>query len=148
MESQMHVIHTSNSTTQSNQSENPDYQDLRRSERSLLVKPMRSLQTIPKKVPFSCLSTEAWKTARLSRRQIMATGLFTAASLVLGLGWGKRRSWAANSSYPKTIEFLRIAHKREVRMYHQYLEFGRKAKAEGYRGIAYLCAAFSTAEQK
>ena len=31
-------------------------------------------------------------------------------------------------------------------MYRQYVEFGRKAKVEGYRGIAYLCAAFATAE--
>jgi rubrerythrin len=31
-------------------------------------------------------------------------------------------------------------------MYHQYVEFGRKAKVEGYRGIAYLCTAFATAE--
>ncbi len=149
MESQMHVTHPRNTTAQSNHREGNDFQqDLFRSApgTSLFIKPMESVQTIQKKVPFSCLSTEAWKTARLSRRQIMATGLFTAASLVLGLGWGKRRSWAANSSYPKTIEFLRIAHKREVRMYHQYLEFGRKAKADGYLGIAYLCAAFSTAE--
>jgi len=147
MENQMSVTPTQNATTESNQPEH--YEDLLRSApgTSSLVKPMRSLQTIQKKAPtLSCLSIGAWKTAHLSRRQIMATGLFAAASLVLGLGLGKRKSWAANSSYPKTIEFLRIAHKREVKMYHQYLEFGRKAKEEGYRGIAYLCAAFSTAE--
>jgi rubrerythrin len=73
----------------------------------------------------------------------MATGLFAAASLLLGLG--KRDSWAA-TPYPRTIKLLQIAHKREIAMYHQYVEFGRKAKVEGYRGIAYLCAAFATAE--
>ena len=149
MESQMHVTHPRNTTTQSNHREGNDFQqDLLRSAggTSLFIKPMESVQTIQKKEPFSCLSTEAGKTARLSRRQIIVTGLFAAASLVLGLGWGNRRSWAANSSYPNTIEFLRIAHKREVKMYHQYLEFGRQAKVEGYRGIAYLCSAFATAE--
>jgi rubrerythrin len=145
MESQMHVTHPRNTTTQSNRPKNTDYQDMFRSApgTSLAVKPMRSLQTIQKKVPFSWLSTEAWKTAHLSRRQIMATGLFAAASLVLGLG--NRVSWAT-TPYPKTIKFLQLAHKREITMYRQYVEFGRKAKVEGYRGIAYLCAAFATAE--
>jgi rubrerythrin len=73
----------------------------------------------------------------------MATGLFAATSLLLGLG--NRVSWAT-TPYPKTIKFLQLAHKREITMYRQYVEFGRKAKMEGYRGIAYLCAAFATAE--
>jgi rubrerythrin len=145
MERQMHVTHPRNTTTQSNRPKNTDYQDQLRSAPgiSLPVKPTRSLQTIQKKVPFSCLSTDAWKTAHLSRRQILATGLFATASLVLGLG--NRVSWAT-TPYPKTIKFLQLAHKREITMYRQYVEFGRKAKVEGYRGIAYLCAAFATAE--
>ena len=147
MKSQMPVTHMQNATTQSNQREgNVFQQGLLRSApgTSLFIRPMASLQTIQKNVPtLSCLSTEAGKTAHLSRRQILATGLFTAASLVLGLG--NRNSWAA-SPYPKTIKFLQIAHKREIAMYRQYVEFGRKAKVEGYRGIAYLCAAFATAE--
>jgi rubrerythrin len=145
MERQMHVTHPRNTTTQSNRPKNTDYQDQLRSAPgiSLPVKPTRSLQTMQKKVPFSCLSTDAWKTAHLSRRQILATGLFATASLVLGLG--NRVSWAT-TPYPKTIKFLQLAHKREITMYRQYVEFGRKAKVEGYRGIAYLCAAFATAE--
>ena len=145
MERQMHVTHPRNTTTQSNPPKNSDYQDQLRSapRTSLPVKPTRSLETMQKKAPFSCLSTEAWKTTHLSRRQIMATGLFATASLVLGLG--NRVSWAT-TPYPKTIKFLQVAHKREIAMYRQYVEFGRKAKVEGYRGIAYLCAAFATAE--
>ena len=145
MKPQMHVTHPRNTTTQSNQSKNSDYQDQLRSAigTSLPVKPTRSLETMQKKVPFSYLSTEAWKTTHLSRRQIMATGLFVTASLVLGLG--HRVSWAT-TPYPKTIKFLQIARKREIAMYRQYVEFGRKANMEGYRGIAYLCAAFATAE--
>ena len=145
MERQMHVTHPRNTTTQSNPPKNSDYQDQLRSApgNSLPVKPTRSLETMQKKVPFSYLSTEAWKTTHLSRRQILATGLFATASLVLGLG--NRVSWAT-TPYPKTIKFLQLAHKREITMYRQYVEFGRKAKMEGYRGIAYLCAAFATAE--
>jgi len=147
MESQRHLTHSRNSTTQSNHEEEIDHQQalLRSAPGSFLfIKPMKSVQTIQKKTPtLSCLSTEGWETARLSRRQIMATGLFAAASLVLG--WGKRGSWAA-TPYPTTIKFLQLAHVREIAMYHQYVDFGRKAKVEGYRGIAYLCAAFATAE--
>jgi|GEM_PF-278775 len=147
MESQMHVTYPRNNTAQLNHRERNDYQqDERKSapRAFLLVKPMKSVQTIQKKSPApSFLSKKAWKTVRLSRRQIMATGLFAAASLVLGLG--NRGPWAA-TPYPKTIKFLQSAHVREIAMYHQYVEFGRKAKVEDYRGIAYLCAAFATAE--
>jgi rubrerythrin len=146
MENQMSVTPTQNATTESNQPGNTGYEDLLRSApgTSPLVKPTRSLQTIQKKAPtLSFLSMESWKTAHLSRRQIMVTGLFAAASLILGLG--NRDSWAT-TPYTKTIKFLQLAHKREIAMYGQYVEFGRKAKVEGYRGIAYLCAAFATAE--
>ena len=147
MESQRHLTHSRNTTAQSNHQEETAYQQevLESSPGAFLpVRPMRPLQTIQKKVPaLSFLSTDAWKTARLSRRQIIATGLFAATSMLLGLG--NRGSWAA-TPYPKTIKFLKEAHVREIAMYHQYVEFGRKAKVEGYRGITYLCAAFATAE--
>jgi rubrerythrin len=147
MESQRHLTHSRNSTAQSNHQEETAYQQevLESSPGTFLpVKPMRPLQTIQKKVPaLSFLSTDAWKTARLSRRQIIAAGIFAATSMLLGLG--NRGSWAA-TPYPTTIKFLQSAHVREIAMYHQYVDFGRKAKVEGYRGIAYLCAAFATAE--
>ena len=94
MESQMPVTHMQNATTQSNQPENTDYQDLLRSA------PGTSLAWAckAKKIPANnseesrpnfqkSLSTEAWKTAHLSRRQIMATGLFAAA--IFGIGFGQ-----------------------------------------------------------
>jgi len=147
MESQPHVTHPRNPMAQSNHREGTDFQqNLLRSAPGafLFIKPRESVQTIQEKAPsFSFLLAEGWETARLSRRQIMATGFLAAASLVLG--FGRKGSWAA-TPYPKTIKFLQIAHKREIAMYHQYVDFGRKAKAEGYRGIAYLCAAFATAE--
>ncbi|MGD9851684.1 MAG: ferritin family protein [Nitrospirales bacterium] len=108
----------------------------------LCKKPSESGTPIQEKVP-SLLLAEGWKTTRLSRRQIMATGLLAAAALVLGIG--KRGSWAA-TPYPKTIKLLQIAHRREMEKYYQYMEFGRHAKEEDYKGIAYLFFSLASAE--
>lgn len=108
----------------------------------LCIKPRESVPPIQKKAPSLRLA-EGWETARLSRRQIMATGLLAAASLVLG--FGKRGSWA-NTPYPKTIRLLQVANKREMEKYYQYMEFGRQAKEEGYKSIAYLFFSLASAE--
>lgn len=61
----------------------------------------------------------------------------------LGLG-AYRPAWSA--SYPATIEAMRQARDTEMGVYYRYTEWGRHAQAEGYAGIAYLFAAFASAE--
>jgi len=68
------------------------------------------------------------------------------ASLVL-LAWlpAWHDAWAA--PYPATIAAMQSARETETKVYHHYTEFGRRAQQEGYRGIAYLFAAFAASEQ-
>lgn len=108
----------------------------------LPVTPLKSVQK-PDKHLSTCswLSMEGWVTAPLSRRQMIATAILVAASVVLG----NRRPWAA-TRYPKTIKLLESAHAQEVAKYYQYMAFGRKAKEEDYKGIAYLFTALAAAE--
>lgn len=56
------------------------------------------------------------------------------------------RSRAAGP-YPVTIGAMQAARARETVVYQRYRAFGRKATEEGYRGIAYLCAAFAASEE-
>lgn len=49
--------------------------------------------------------------------------------------------------YPATIAAMQSARETETDVYYHYTEFGRRAVQEGYRGIAYLFAAFAASEQ-
>jgi rubrerythrin len=68
-------------------------------------------------------------------------------ALALGAGWW----WAATPNahaarYPVTAAAMREAHEAEMTVYYRYIEFGRRALNEGYRGVAYLFRAFASAE--
>lgn len=78
---------------------------------------------------------------RIARRRWLAG---TAALLASGVLPNLNRAWAA--SYPATIAALHAARGRETVVTYRYLEFGRKAGEEGYRGIAYLFTAFAASE--
>jgi rubrerythrin len=45
-----------------------------------------------------------------------------------------------------TIAAMQAAREREIGVYYRYIEFGRKAARDGYRGIAYLFTAFAASE--
>ncbi|WP_443147737.1 rubrerythrin family protein [Nitrospira sp.] len=108
----------------------------------LPVTPLKSGRKIENHISTcSWLSMEKWETARLSRRQMITTAIVVAASVVLG----NRRPWAA-TRYPKTIKLLESARAQEMAKYYQYMAFGRKAKEEDYKGIAYLFTALAAAE--
>jgi rubrerythrin len=51
------------------------------------------------------------------------------------------------AAYPVTITAMKAARENETRVYYHYTEFGRRARDEGYRGIAYLFLAFAASEQ-
>jgi rubrerythrin len=59
---------------------------------------------------------------------------------------GAPRVHAAGSGYAATIASLQQAHEAETRTYQRYVDFARQAKAEGYRGIAYLFITFANSE--
>jgi rubrerythrin len=63
---------------------------------------------------------------------------------LLAVAWPLQPARAA--PYPVTAEAMRAARENEMGVYHRYTEFGRRAQADGYRGIAYLFAAFAAAE--
>jgi rubrerythrin len=50
-------------------------------------------------------------------------------------------------AYPATIEAMKVAREAETRVYYHYTEFSKRARDEGYRGIAYLFLAFAASEQ-
>jgi rubrerythrin len=53
----------------------------------------------------------------------------------------------AAPSYATTAAIMKDARAAETRISQQYFGFGRKAAAEGYKGIAYLFSAFASSEQ-
>jgi rubrerythrin len=57
-----------------------------------------------------------------------------------------RRAQAA-PAYASTIAAMRDARAVESRVSQQYFAYGRKAREDGYKGIAYLFAAFASSEQ-
>lgn len=64
-------------------------------------------------------------------------------------GWALvplRRAHAA-PAYASTIAAMRDARAVESRVSQQYFAYGRKAREDGYKGIAYLFAAFASSEQ-
>lgn len=54
---------------------------------------------------------------------------------------------ARSADYPATIAAMHRARATETGVYHHYLEFSQCAQREGYRGVAYLFAAFAASEQ-
>jgi rubrerythrin len=58
--------------------------------------------------------------------------------------WLPRRALAG--AYPVTAQAMREARAAETDVACRYTEFGRRAKVEGYLGVAYLFAAFAAAE--
>jgi rubrerythrin len=54
---------------------------------------------------------------------------------------------ARSADYPATIAAMHRARATETSVYHHYLEFSQCAQREGYRGVAYLFAAFAASEQ-
>ena len=66
-----------------------------------------------------------------------------AIGVVLACGAGLR---ATAATYGDTATALAQARDKEMRTYHRYMDFGRQARSEGYRGIAYLFTAFASSE--
>jgi len=66
-------------------------------------------------------------------------------AVALLLGWPVTRH-AHAAPYPATIAAMQSAREAETNVYYHYTEFGRRAQAEGYRGVAYLFAAFAASE--
>ncbi len=68
-------------------------------------------------------------------------------SAALGLlgGWFLARPSRA-VGYPVTAAAMKDAQTSEMGVYYRYSAFGHKARQEGYNGIAYLFAAFASAE--
>jgi len=80
-------------------------------------------------------------TEGISRRHFM-TGLVLSGPL---LSMPAPRGQAP-PPYPLTLSALQHARDREMALYYRYMEYGRRAKLEGYLGIAYLFTAFAAAE--
>jgi len=57
-----------------------------------------------------------------------------------------RFAWAVGGAYPQTLAALGYAFQRETDAHRRYVAFGGVAQREGYRGIAYMFAAFATSE--
>ena len=76
----------------------------------------------------------------MTRRRTLRT--LSALALLAGSRWCRARS----HGYPITLAAMRKAQEIEMGVYYRYAEFGRKARQEGYLGIAYLFVAFGSAE--
>jgi rubrerythrin len=51
------------------------------------------------------------------------------------------------AAYPVTVDAMKSARENETKVYYHYTEFGKRARDEGYHGIAYLFIAFAASEQ-
>ncbi len=92
----------------------------------------------------------AFKRIILSGRVHGVTGgrrrwLAQALALGAGLSWALTRK-AQAVEYPVTAAAMREARQAEMAVSYRYIEFGRCAQQEGYRGVAYLFTAFASAE--
>ncbi|WP_425258654.1 rubrerythrin family protein [Rubrivivax sp. RP6-9] len=76
----------------------------------------------------------------MNRRHALRT--LSALPLLAAVPW--RSAWS--NGYPTTVAALRTAREVEMRVHYRYTAFGQKARQEGYLGIAYLFAAFGSAE--
>lgn len=74
------------------------------------------------------------------RAWLMRGGMLALPALLLA----SRRARA--TAYPVTAAAMREAQVAEMGVYYRYTDFARKAQQDGYRGIAYLFAAFAAAE--
>jgi rubrerythrin len=52
----------------------------------------------------------------------------------------------AAPNFAETVAALTQARDKEMHTYYRYMDFARQARAEGYRGIAYLFTAFASSE--
>jgi len=68
-----------------------------------------------------------------------------AGALMVGI-WAGRSAAAGADAYPQTIAALSYALQRETDAHRRYVEFGDRAQQEGYKGIAYMFAAFAESE--
>ena len=62
------------------------------------------------------------------------------------LVWWPAARRASAAPYPETIAAMQSARETETSVYYHYTEFARRAQADGYRGVAYLFAAFAASE--
>lgn len=70
-----------------------------------------------------------------------------AQALLLGAApWIAMHGMARATPYPVTAAAMREAEEAEMSVYYRYTEFSRRARQEGYRGLAYLFLAFASAE--
>jgi rubrerythrin len=88
-------------------------------------------------------ATRNTATHALPRRRFVGGGV---ALLAAGALAPLRRARAA-PSYAATIAAMRDARAVETRVSQQYFAYGRKASADGYKGVAYLFTAFASSEQ-
>ena len=85
-------------------------------------------------------SRSAGKDRSMMRRSALRS--LSALTLLAAVPWLRARS----NGYPTTAAAMRSAQEVEMGVYYRYTEFGRKARQEGYLGIAYLFVAFGSAE--
>ena len=74
-----------------------------------------------------------------TRRGFAARGFVVLCACGMGMA-------VAAASYADTIAALTQARDKEMRTYYRCMDFARHARAEGYRGIAYLFTAFASSE--
>lgn len=79
-----------------------------------------------------------------SRRQLLLKSSVGIALSALTLF--PRRAAGTAADYGTTIKTLRLAYEREMTAYRRYVVYSRKARAENYRGIAYLFNAIASSE--
>lgn len=82
--------------------------------------------------------------SEFSRRQFVITASAIAVFLPLGL-W-PHRSAISVTAYADTISALKKGVVAETIAHRQYVLFGRLAKKDGYKGLAYLYTALATSE--
>lgn len=80
----------------------------------------------------------------ISRRHWMQRSMLQGLAPLAALPWPAGPAQASN--HPQTAEAMRSARDTEMGVYYRYTEWGRHAQGEGYAGIAYLFAAFASAE--
>lgn len=75
-----------------------------------------------------------------------AAGRRRCLTLLAWLSWPALNRAATATGYPATIAALQAARAAERSVHEHYVEFSLRAQQEGYRGVAYLFAAFAASE--
>ena len=84
---------------------------------------------------------------RLLRRGVRGRrAFFGHAAALLSGALLARRAAAAPDAYPQTLAAVARAHQRVTDAHRRYLAFSKRAAQDGYRGIAYMFAAFAASE--